>query len=135
MLRAGFTVFPMSPRIDPEAITNLLIRAKVDYIFTSSEPAIRALGASAVAKVPEDAQGPSPAIQILSMPSFEELFPCNVEDAAYPVHTPLYDTKQSTIILHTSGACSVAILPNLRRSQLFRVYISPQTDRLEGTSS
>ncbi|PSS37935.1 hypothetical protein PHLCEN_2v227 [Hermanssonia centrifuga] len=41
------------------------------------------------------------------MPSFEELFPCNVEDAAYPVHTPLYDTKQSTIILHTSGSTSL----------------------------
>lgn len=98
-LRAGYTVFAISPRNSSEAVAHLLSQTDVAFVFVSQEPSMVAL-AEAALKILQDS---GHAVPMGSMPSFEDLsFAASKDDfAQFPQIT--YDMDAPALILHSSG--------------------------------
>ena len=100
-MKAGFTVFLLSPRNASNAIVHMLNKTGAKNLFISSDPATVDLANAAIRQLQNDSQE-SP-IRTFPMPYFEDLFPVNADAVFEPFPRMMYDIDASGIILHSSG--------------------------------
>ncbi|OSD00551.1 acetyl-CoA synthetase-like protein [Trametes coccinea BRFM310] len=103
ILRAGCTLFLMSPRNGAEAVADMLQRSRASQLLLTPDVVIR--------QVAEDALSRLPAGQITmrDMPMFEDLFPSEQAKSGnsfeWDVQFPdTFDLDSCAIILHSSGS-------------------------------
>ena len=99
-MRAGFTVFPISPRNSATAVAHLLQIAQVDHILVGHELAMQELVTSSfdiLRRTKETIPSTS------SIPQFKDLYGDSI--AGYELLPPMGTKKitDTAIILHSSG--------------------------------
>ncbi|KAI0062574.1 acetyl-CoA synthetase-like protein [Artomyces pyxidatus] len=106
IMRAGFSVFPISPRNSPEAVAHLLRETGTRHLLVSGEPMMQGL-ASAALKILHKELGSELELTTAAMPQFEEIYTEAVvrgEFQRYP--TVSYDFNAAFLIMHSSGSTS-----------------------------
>ncbi|KAI9464124.1 acetyl-CoA synthetase-like protein [Lactarius psammicola] len=104
ILRAGFAVFPISPRNSPEAIAHLLKKTAARHLLVGGEPMLQKLAATSLELLRADGQPETP---ISNIPHFEDLYPhesSHVDFKYYPAVK--FDLDAPALILHSSGSTS-----------------------------
>ncbi|KAA1475309.1 acetyl-CoA synthetase-like protein [Dentipellis sp. KUC8613] len=107
ILRAGFTVFPISPRNSPEAIAHLLKKTGVRHLLIGQEPILQKLSAATLRLLENDEEGKALGLTTSRMPVFSEVYPdgsATSEMKRYPEIK--FDLKSHALILHSSGSTS-----------------------------
>ncbi|KAH8116797.1 hypothetical protein DFH11DRAFT_1687657 [Phellopilus nigrolimitatus] len=101
IVRAGFTVFAISPRNSPAAVAHLLRKTKTAHVLVGSEQALQSL-AKASFKLLDDAGDAKPGAS--DMPNFKDVFlPIDETDfKPFPHVKP--DLDSNAFILHSSGS-------------------------------
>ncbi|KAH9840963.1 uncharacterized protein C8Q71DRAFT_854811 [Rhodofomes roseus] len=105
IMRAGYVVFPLSPRNSPAAIAHLVVKANVKHILVGREKAMTDLASSAFDIL--KAEHPSTALPDLSpMLSFEELYLPPGEGAVSSADIPYrpHGSDDPAMLLHSSGS-------------------------------
>ncbi|EIN04867.1 acetyl-CoA synthetase-like protein [Punctularia strigosozonata HHB-11173 SS5] len=97
IMRAGCTVFPISPRNSPLALAHLLSTAGVDHVLLGFESAFSQLATAATSLMPPDSV-PSTSI----IPNFEDLYLSS--DPCDPLPDPNVGPDDPVYILHSSGS-------------------------------
>ncbi|KAH8110853.1 acetyl-CoA synthetase-like protein [Phellopilus nigrolimitatus] len=99
-MRAGWTIFPISIRNSPAAVTTLLTQTKTAHIFVSADSSMQHLADAALNDLSVDI-----AVKKHKMPVFEELFPVGGFDPSFTPE-PLADIDMGahSIIFHSSGS-------------------------------
>jgi len=107
VLRAGFTVFPISPRNSPEAVAHLLKKTGPSHLLVGAEPKFQKLAATSLELLRADGH---PGIPFSDMPHFGDLYPHDDSDGEFK-HYPAvkFDPNAPSLILHSSGQCSVSL--------------------------
>jgi len=99
ILRAGFSVFPISPRNSPEAVAHLLKKTGSNYLLVGGEPMLQKLANTALELLQADGH---PEIPSSHMPHYEDIYPDNdTEFENYP--TVKFNPEAPSLILHSSG--------------------------------
>jgi hypothetical protein len=101
LLRAGFSVFPISPRNSAEAVAHLLKMTGSNYLWAGGEPVLQKLANTALEILRADGH---PEIPSSHMPHFEDLYPDDDSDSEfenYPVVK--FDLDATSLIMHSSG--------------------------------
>ena len=101
-------MFPISPRNSPEAVAHLLKKTGPSHLLVGSEPKFQKLATSSLELLQADGY---PGIPLSDMPDFGDLYPLggsNNEFKHYPAVK--FDPDASSLILHSSGQCSVGHL-------------------------
>ena len=101
ILRAGLTVFPISPRNSPEAVAHLLKRTGPNHLLVGGDPMLQKLAAASLELLRADGH---PGIPLSDMPNFKDLYPQNDTDNGFE-HYPVvrFDLDAPSLILHSSG--------------------------------
>jgi acyl-CoA synthetase (AMP-forming)/AMP-acid ligase II len=104
ILRAGFTVFPVSPRNSPEAVAHLLKKTGANHLLVGGEPMLHELAMASLELLRADGH---PGIPLSNMPNFEDLYPQDDSDDEFK-HYPVakFDLDAPSLILHSSGQSS-----------------------------
>jgi acyl-CoA synthetase (AMP-forming)/AMP-acid ligase II len=112
ILRAGFAVFPISPRNSPEAIAHLLKKTGVNHLLVGGEPMLQKLATASLELLRVDGQ---PKTAISHMPHFEDLYPHNGLDGEFK-HYPAvkFNLNAPSLILHSSGQHILAHLGGVK---------------------
>ena len=97
--RAGFTVFPISPRNSPEALASLLTRTKARILLTTREPGITTVVLSAEKVFPAEDTFPVKCDMI----KFEELYVHDGEAVPHAVPCKPWALDDPQLIMHSSG--------------------------------
>ena len=101
ILRAGFSVFPISPRNSPEAIAHLLKKTGSRYLLVGGEPMFQKQAATALGILREEGH---PEIPSSDMLHFEDLYPHNDSDPEFENYPAVkFDLDAPSLILHSSG--------------------------------
>jgi acyl-CoA synthetase (AMP-forming)/AMP-acid ligase II len=101
ILRAGFSVFPISPRNSPEAVAHLLKKTGSNYLLVGSEPMPQKLADAALELLRADGH---PGIPFSHMPHYEDLYPRDDSDGEFENYpTVKFDPGAPSLILHSSG--------------------------------
>jgi acyl-CoA synthetase (AMP-forming)/AMP-acid ligase II len=101
ILRAGFSVFPISPRNSPEAVAHLLKKTGSNYLLAGGEPMLQKLANAALELLRADGH---PEIPSSHMPHFEDLYPDDDSDSEFENYpTVKFDREAASLILHSSG--------------------------------
>lgn len=101
ILRAGFSVFPISPRNSPEAVAHLLKKTGSNYLLAGGEPMLQKLANTALELLRADGH---PEIPSSHMPHFEDLYPDDDSDSEFENYpTVKFDREAPSLILHSSG--------------------------------
>ncbi|EJF55750.1 acetyl-CoA synthetase-like protein [Dichomitus squalens LYAD-421 SS1] len=97
IMRAGYPVFPISPRNVPAAVADMLRKTECRHILISSDAPIQELARAAS----EEIDG----VCLHEMPVFEQLFPTDAfEEELHADDLPAsFDMKGVCVILHSSG--------------------------------
>lgn len=102
VLRAGYTVFPISPRNNPPAIADLLQKTGAAKLFVSTDPAIQTLASASVGLL-QNTEEPH-VVTMAEMPSFRDLFLPKSADSSFRQFPPrFFDMDGPALILHSSG--------------------------------
>jgi acyl-CoA synthetase (AMP-forming)/AMP-acid ligase II len=102
VLRAGYAVFPISPRNSPAAIAHLLKQTGAVQLFVSSDPALQGLASTSIQLLQTNEEPHS--VQIYEMPIFEDLFPAESAKSSVKQFPPRhFDMEAPALILHSSG--------------------------------
>ena len=99
-MRAGYTVFAISPRNSPEAVAHLLSKTEAALLLVSSEPSMVALGEAGL----KIFQSSSMAPPMDHMPTFEYLLSSISDDTYVNYPSVHYNLDSPALILHSSGA-------------------------------
>ncbi|EIN09204.1 acetyl-CoA synthetase-like protein [Punctularia strigosozonata HHB-11173 SS5] len=97
IMRAGCTVFPISPRNSAPALAHLLSSARVDHVLLGSESVFSQLATAATSLMPQDSV-PSTSL----IPKFEDLYLSS--DPCEPLPDPDVGPDDPVYILHSSGS-------------------------------
>jgi acyl-CoA synthetase (AMP-forming)/AMP-acid ligase II len=101
ILRAGFSVFPISPRNSPEAVAHLLKKTGSSYLLVGGEPILQKLANTALELLRADGH---PEIPSSHMPHFEDLYPEDGSDSEFKSYPAVkFDPEATSLILHSSG--------------------------------
>ena len=101
ILRAGFSVFPISPRNSPDAIAHLLKKTGSRYLLIGGEPKLQKLAAAALELLRAEGH---PEIPSSDMPHFEDLYPHNDLNGEFENYPEVkFDLDAPSLILHSSG--------------------------------
>jgi acyl-CoA synthetase (AMP-forming)/AMP-acid ligase II len=101
ILRAGFSVFPISPRNSPEAVAHLLKKTGSNYLLVGGEPMLQKLANTALELLRADGH---PEIPSSHMPQFEDLYPDDDSDSEFENYPKVkFDPEAPSLILHSSG--------------------------------
>ncbi|KAI9459305.1 acetyl-CoA synthetase-like protein [Russula earlei] len=102
ILRAGLTVFPVSPRNSPEAIAHLLKKTGASHLLVGGEPKLQKLAASSLNLLRAEGH---PGIPFSDMPHYEDVYPVDSSDSTLK-HYPAvkFDLNAQSLILHSSGS-------------------------------
>ncbi|KAI0085552.1 hypothetical protein BDY19DRAFT_1020953 [Irpex rosettiformis] len=98
--RAGFTLFPISPRNSSAAVAHLLAQVDVDLLLVGREPSMQDLASDCFELLRASNLNVPPAAV---MPIFSELFPANGEEAE-PLPPIDYEAGDISMIMHSSGS-------------------------------
>ena len=102
IIRAGFTVFPISPRNSPEAIAHLLKKTGARMVLVSGEPVLQKLAAATLEILNKDEDKQD--LVISTMPQFEDLYTDKVFNGdCEPYPSVNYNLDAPAIIMHSSG--------------------------------
>lgn len=101
ILRAGLTVFPISPRNSPEAIAHLLKKTGTSHLLVGGGPTLQKLAAASLELLRTEGH---PEIPFSHMPYFEDIYPLESADSTFN-HYPAvkFDLNAPSLILHSSG--------------------------------
>ncbi|KAJ8490029.1 hypothetical protein ONZ45_g13352 [Pleurotus djamor] len=103
VMRAGYTVFPISPRNSDQGAANMMEKMGVTYLFVSGDQAMQKLAKSACEQLSHD-------VNIIPAPSFEYLYRRDINVAPRPPSqaTPFPEASLDdvAIVLHSSGSTS-----------------------------
>lgn len=103
VLRAGYTIFPISPRNNPVAVAHLLATTCSTHLLLSAEPSIHSLATAAIDKLQANAAPHD--IKVLEMPVFEDLFPLSTGAATFELfRSRQLSMDDPALILHSSGS-------------------------------
>ena len=101
ILRAGFSVFPISPRNSPEAVAHLLKKTGSNYLLVGGEPMLQKLASTALELLQADGH---PEIPSSHMPHYEDLYPGDDSDSEFENYPAVkFDPEAPSLILHSSG--------------------------------
>jgi len=101
ILRAGFAVFPISPRNSPEAIAHLLKKTGSNYLLVGGEPMLQKLATTALELLRADGH---PEIPYSHMPHFGDLYPDDDSDSGFENYPAVkFNPEAPALILHSSG--------------------------------
>jgi acyl-CoA synthetase (AMP-forming)/AMP-acid ligase II len=110
ILRAGFAVFPISPRNSPEAIAHLLKKTGASHLLVGGEPMLQKLAAASSELLRSDGHAEIP---VSHMPHFEDLYPHDGSDNGFKDYPAVkFDLDAPSLILHSSGQCGVDLTCN-----------------------
>lgn len=96
-MRAGYQVFPISPRNSPQAVTHLLSKTNVQLLFATKGP-MENLAAGAF----EGLDSAQRQTKLVPMPQFEDLYP-TTEEKFEPLPPYKAGLEDYCLILHSSG--------------------------------
>ncbi|KAI0045616.1 acetyl-CoA synthetase-like protein [Auriscalpium vulgare] len=103
IMRAGLTVFPISPRNSPEAIAHLLKTTGTAYLLVSGEKMMQDLAQAALEVLRRDEGAREP--ELSAMPRFEDLYTEDVFSGDLrPYPSVKFDLETNILILHSSGS-------------------------------
>ncbi|KAJ7912191.1 hypothetical protein B0H13DRAFT_2008004 [Mycena leptocephala] len=122
-LRANYVVFPISPRLSPAAIANLIHNAGVEYLLVG--PAMDDLAAAAMQTLQN--QYPDTATpNLFSAPSFDDLF-TPPDKISGPGDLPYEDSDLDDVacLLHSSGSTGFPKLLSWSNRQCMQVALTP----------
>ena len=108
IVRAGYAVFPISPRNSPEAVADLLSKTAATHILVGAEQSLQDLTASALQVMAANCAAPLPHYS--PMPSFEDIYVDDSDHDFKPLPPFKPDWCDPAIIMHSSG---------MRRPQYF----------------
>jgi acyl-CoA synthetase (AMP-forming)/AMP-acid ligase II len=102
ILRAGFAVFPISPRNSPEAVAHLLKKTGARHLLVGGEPMLQKLAAASLQSLRADDHLEIP---LSGMPHFEDLYPPGESsDSEFKYYPPVkFDLNSPSLVLHSSG--------------------------------
>ncbi|KAH9955362.1 acetyl-CoA synthetase-like protein [Russula dissimulans] len=102
ILRAGLTVFPVSPRNSPEAIAHLLKKTGTSHLLVGGEPMLQKLAAASLELLRTEGH---PEIPFSFMPHFEDIYPLESADSTVRYYPEVkFDLNAPSLILHSSGS-------------------------------
>lgn len=101
VLRAGYAVFPISPRNNPAAIAHLLKQTGAARLFVSSDPALQGLASTSIQLLQTNEEPHS--VQIYEMPVFEDFFPAISAESPVKFPPRRFHMEAPALILHSSG--------------------------------
>jgi acyl-CoA synthetase (AMP-forming)/AMP-acid ligase II len=105
IVRAGFTVFPISPRNNPPAIAHLIKNTGAVKLFVSADHVSQAVASAAIELLQTNEQ--SHVVTISKTPVFEDLFPHESTESPFKYFSAHnFDMEAPALILHTSGTFS-----------------------------
>lgn len=106
-LRAGITVFPVSPRFSPGVISHLLRTANATHILVSENMYDVANQAVEDIKTTPSPQRPHLLPGIVHIPTYQDLYPSDESKTSgvvlLPPHRPEFGKAQPPMILHSSS--------------------------------
>ena len=101
ILRAGFAVFPISPRNSPEAVAHLLKMTGAHHLLVGGEPMLQKLAAASLELL---RAGDHPEVFQSGMPCFEDLYSYDSPDSEFKHYPPVkFNRNATSLILHSSG--------------------------------
>lgn len=101
ILRAGFSVFPISTRNSPEAIAHLLKKTGTSHLLIGGEPMLQKLATTSLELLRADGHREIPSSH---MPHFEDLYPRDDPDNEFRHYPPVkFDLDAPSLVLHSSG--------------------------------
>ena len=107
ILRAGFSVFPISTRNSPEAIAHLLKKTGTSHLLVGGEPMLQKLASASLELLRADGHREIPSSH---MPHFEDLYPHDGPDDEFKHYPPVkFDLNAPSLVLHSSGQHSVGL--------------------------
>jgi acyl-CoA synthetase (AMP-forming)/AMP-acid ligase II len=132
ILRAGFAVFPISPRNNPPAIAHLLKKTGATHLFVSADPVSQGLSSAAI-ELLQTAEA-SHVVTTSETPVFDDLFPPGSAVSSFKRFPPRrFDMDAPAVILHSAG---MSLLLRFGSSLityilLSRIYRISEADSLE----
>ena len=125
-MRAGFTVFPISPRNSPAAIAHLLLKTSPAHLIIGPEPSLKELMAISYDLIKKDGAQPP---QVSEMPFFDALYGTQLSP-----FEPLPPVKRGhddiALIMHSSGRLYVT-----QCIQTLMFYVFQALQRFQSPSS
>jgi long-subunit acyl-CoA synthetase (AMP-forming) len=104
ILRAGFTVFAISPRNSPEAIAHLLKKTGARHLLVGGEPILQKVAATSLELLRAEGHPETPAS---TMPRLEDLYPHDSSHDEFKFYPKVkFDLDATALILHSSGSTS-----------------------------
>ena len=112
ILRAGYTVFPISVRNSPAAVAHLISKVNVSHVFVGREQAIVDLSDKALKLLSEENTSQSvPTVSPIL--TFEDLYtPSKSDDDNDAVPFEKKNMEDIAIYLHSSGSRSIFMCIN-----------------------
>ncbi|KAI9459309.1 acetyl-CoA synthetase-like protein [Russula earlei] len=102
IMRAGLTVFPISPRNSPEAIAHLLKKTGTSHLLVGGEPMLQKLASASLDLLRTEGH---PELPFSDMPHFEDIYPLGGSDCTFEHYPPVgFDLNAPALILHSSGS-------------------------------
>lgn len=108
LLRAGFTVFLISPRNSSDAIAHLLSQTGARHLFTSLDASIKGLTAAVLELIQADSV--TSPLDVHPMPLFDDLYPYQPDIPFEPFPLNIRSAEAPAIILHSSGLLRLSTL-------------------------
>ncbi|KAF8633857.1 hypothetical protein AX17_004349, partial [Amanita inopinata Kibby_2008] len=102
VMRAGYSLFTISPRNSPAAVAHLIMKVGVKYVLVGCEPAMANL-VTEVSKVLKSEYSSFPEPEFSSLPMFEELFTDNPTELEPPPFGRV-NPDDSVLYFHSSGS-------------------------------
>ena len=100
IIRAGHTVFPISPRNSAPAVAHLLTKTGTQHVFVGIESALQDLAATSL-KLMKGAGTPLPTLQ--DIPLFA-LYSKSLDESYEPIPKFKPDWNDPAVIMHSSGS-------------------------------
>ena len=102
VMRAGYTVFPISPRNSPAAVAHLLKKAQVTHVLIDAQDALKTLFTKSIEFLEEDIKSNLSSSSFLSFAEVHQSYTLGTVTEPPPVAT--FDLDNVAFIVHSSGS-------------------------------
>ena len=120
VMRAGYTVFPISSRNCPAAVAHLLAEMKVSHLFVGNDENMQSLAKSALAMVDVS------KLQVFAMPTHAYMFSSSEGDSCepeLPFERP--ELTSTALIVHSSGSTAFPKPISISHYQMLTIAANP----------
>ncbi|KAJ6576444.1 hypothetical protein DFH09DRAFT_1149378 [Mycena vulgaris] len=125
VMRAGYQVFPVSPRNSELAVSHLLQATNCSHVIVSADATAQKQAECAVAAI--TTQGG--ILKVIPTPSFEELFSASVVPEVPPVRN--LQSGETGLILHSSGSVAFPKVVKITYQILMEIALTPYYGELD----